>query len=379
MPSLLDSTAKLALLLVGTTIGIGAAEMLVRVTNGTRYAERPTFYPADGDLGWSPAPGLDHVYYGGDYSITVATDSEGHRLGRLGDVPDDAERVILLGDSYTFGWGVSTNDTYASQLDELLASGSETTVMRAVNLGVGGYGTVQSSMRLERYLGNHPAAPLAAIVLLHSHNDPSDNVTFATVQAGLREFIESPRNRGLHLHNLLRLLGSAVGAESGTTPNTLPGGHRDFLWTVGASLTAKGRSVMENTENDEPPVGSDDELLWPGQEVLPTYERETLTRLQLELLRTSIERISEIGIQRDVPVLHATIHSAPDWYVEPIRELVQRTAAGDPRVTWCGRLPADEEYAGPVSNEHSGSHFTPQLNRYYAQKIATWVGQGGCR
>lgn len=370
MRALREASAKLALLAIGTVVGLGAAEMLVRVTNGARYGERPTFYPKDQDLGWAPAPGLDHVYYGGDYSITVATDSEGHRLGRLGEVPPDAERVILLGDSYTFGWGVSTDETYASQLDELLASRSATPASRAVNLGVGGYGTMQSAIRLERYLESHPEAPLEAIVLLHSHNDPSDNVTFATVQNGLREYIESPRNRGLHLHNLLRLFRSAMSGDAAESPTMLPGGHRDFLWTVGASLTEEGHGVEESEHR---PAGSDEELLWPGQQVLPTYERETLSRLQLELLRQSIARINELGARREVLVLHVTIHTAPHWYVEPIRDLVEQTGAGNPHTKWCGKLPADEEYSGPFVNEHSGSHFTPQLNRYYADKIATWL------
>lgn len=363
--------ARLSLLVLGMLVGLGAAEMLVRVTNGARYGERPTFYPSDERLGWSPAPGLDHVYYGGDYSISVSTDDGGRRLGRLGALPEDAERVILVGDSYTFGWGVSTDETYASQLDELLANGS----LRAANLGVGGYGTVQSAIRLEQYLREHPTSPVRAIVLLHSHNDPSDNVTFETVQRGLREYVEAPRNRGLHLHNLLRLIGRAVRSGSESEAHTLPGGHRDFLWTVGAFLTEAGRSVPQS---EDPAVGSDQELLWLEQEVVPTYERESLTRLQRELLRESIARINRLGIERGVLVLHATIHTAPGWYTKPIRELVEETASGDPRVSWCGRLPADQEYSGPTVNEHSGSHFTPQLNRYYAEKIAGWLWEGGC-
>lgn len=359
------------MLLIGTMVGLVAAEALVRVTHGARYADRPTFYPSDSLLGWSPAPDLDHTYYGDDYSITVATDEGGYRLGQLGRVPDGAERVLLVGDSYTFGWGVSTPDSYASRLDEALAP----TSMRAVNVGVGGYGTMQSSLRLERYLQEHPSQPVSAIVLLHSHNDPSDNVTFATVQRGLRQYVEGPRNRGLHLQNLVRLVKRATTNPDDASAHTLPGGYRDFLWTVGAFETDAGQQVGRS---DDPLPGSDEELMWPAQEVLPTYERESLTRLQSDLLRESIARINQLGIERGALVIHTTIHSAPMWYVEPIRQLVEETAPGNEQVSWCGRVPADQEYVGPVENDHSGSHYTPELNGYYAEKIAMWLARGGC-
>lgn len=365
-----ERASKLALVLFGLFIGLAGAELLTRVTNGARYGARPTFQPKDEELGWAPAPNLDHVYYGGDYSMAVVTDADGNRLGRLGSVPADAERVMLLGDSYTFGWGVSTSETYASQLDELLAKQS----VRAANLGVSGYGTTQSVLRLERYLRQHPDSELAGIVFLHSHNDPTDNIVFESVRRGLREYVERPRNRGVHLHNLTRLVVSLLGTAADDGAHLLPGGHRDFAWTVGAFETKGGRAIEPG---DDPPTGSDEEVMWSAQELVSTYDRKSLTRLQLQLLEESITRVNEIGRSEGVVVVHTAIHTAPEWYTDPIAGMV-RAAGNDSDVWWCGVLPVDTEYRGPVMNHHSGSHFTPPLNGYYAHKIAGWLLEGGC-
>ena len=376
MRPLPSALAKALLLGAGTFVGLAGAELLIRVTNGARYAERPTFYPKDDSLGWAPAPGLNDVYYGEDFAITVATDADGARLGRLGVPQAGAPRVVLLGDSYTFGWGVSTEETFASLLDDLMAEHDELAGSRTVNLGVGGYGTLQSAVRLERYLADHSTVPVRAVVLLHSHNDPSDNVLYAAVRSGLREYIERPRNRGLHLHNLVRFLADGLARRSEAPAGTLPGGHRDFLYTVGAFLTEEGKAV--DTFEGAPP-GSAAELLASEQEVLPTYDRASLTRLQLELVRESVARVDRAAAERSVPVLHAVIHSAPDWYVTPLRTLVEEDASLHTGASWCGRVPAFDEYEGPYYNEHSGSHFSPELNAYYARKLLGWLEQGGCR
>lgn len=103
------------------------------------------------------------VIYGPDYSSTVRTDAEGHRLGSLGEVEYDKKLIVLCGDSFTFGWGVSTEETFASYLDEIVHRVSGGT-HRVVNLGVGGYGTFQYYFRLKYLLANHPNAQIAAVI-----------------------------------------------------------------------------------------------------------------------------------------------------------------------------------------------------------------------
>ena len=126
-------------------------EVVVRAYYGEKFGKRPGFYVGDNKLGWKPAPNLNHTFFGSDFNIKIETNENGHRLGKLGKIDFNADLVILCGDSYTFGWGVSTNETFASYLDEMLFESSKGDV-RVVNLAVGGYGTFQNIFRLIDFL-----------------------------------------------------------------------------------------------------------------------------------------------------------------------------------------------------------------------------------
>lgn len=51
-------------------------------------------------------------------------------------------RILALGDSVTFGWGVSQDEIFAARLEPLLSARLDRPV-RVINSGVGGYNTVQ--------------------------------------------------------------------------------------------------------------------------------------------------------------------------------------------------------------------------------------------
>jgi hypothetical protein len=52
-------------------------------------------------------------------------------------------RIVVIGDSFAFGWGVSDRETYAARLEASLPR------CEVLNLGVGGYGTDQMLLMLE--------------------------------------------------------------------------------------------------------------------------------------------------------------------------------------------------------------------------------------
>ena len=96
----------------------------------------------DKTLGWRLAP--NHA--GEMAGVTVSTDSHGVRIADA-DTPTSRRSagtvVWLMGDSFTFGWGLPWEETVAAQLTKLMPESSA-----IYNLGVPGYGLTQSLLRL---------------------------------------------------------------------------------------------------------------------------------------------------------------------------------------------------------------------------------------
>ena len=77
--------------------------------------------------------------------VNVKTGSQGLRdRDFAGTKAPNSQRILVLGDSLTFGWGVDVDHTYPKILERLLneESGGATTY-EVINAGVGNYNTVQ--------------------------------------------------------------------------------------------------------------------------------------------------------------------------------------------------------------------------------------------
>lgn len=86
-------------------------------------------------------------------------------------------RVLLLGDSLTFGTGVEDGETFAAQLAGLAPS------LEPLNLGVSGYGTDQELLLLERE--GLPLAPRVVVLNVCVGNDVLDNALPVYVYDGV--------------------------------------------------------------------------------------------------------------------------------------------------------------------------------------------------
>ena len=143
------------LVLTSTALCGAALEVFVRVGLGDRdyalemwrYAHILKRVSADRAQVFAHAPGAEAHLMGVDVRINA------HGLrGRAIDYPKapGMHRVLMLGDSLTFGWGVAEPDVTSTRLEALLRARDPAARWEVINSGVGNYNTRLEVHYLER-------------------------------------------------------------------------------------------------------------------------------------------------------------------------------------------------------------------------------------
>lgn len=146
-------------------VAAGAAELALRAARPSflRHSrvEHPHVYSET--YGWALRRGARYTGRGGE---TITVNGRGYR----GAVHDErpapgVTRVVMLGDSITFGTGVGDDQTFSRLLDA-------SPELEVLNLGVDGYGTDQALIRLEREgLSYHPHVVILNFCVRNDHFD----------------------------------------------------------------------------------------------------------------------------------------------------------------------------------------------------------------
>lgn len=143
---------KIILLFFSIFISLIAAEMATRTFDplGISYFEEAGKYHLDKEpdsvLVYKHMPGLTRIYQG----VEVSINERGLRDRAPTKKREGELRLLLLGDSVTFGWGVPVAQTFSRRLEAILSLRLERPV-RTVNAGVGSYNTVQEYAFLKKY------------------------------------------------------------------------------------------------------------------------------------------------------------------------------------------------------------------------------------
>lgn len=360
---------NIALICFSVGFSIGIIEIFVRFYFDSKFGPRPSFWVMDQDLGWRPRPNLDHVFHGADFRTSIRTDSRGRRLGAAGEVAASSELVVTLGDSYTFGWGVDTDQTFPSYLDQKLAALSR---CRVINLGVGGYGTLQSAHRLSELASELDGGPnentIGAAIFMHSYNDMSDNVRFLQFLAGSTAHRTDSQNlSSWHSWNLARHAARSLWVRwnSGGTTADVPFRPVDRLTDFQLKETGRTGTVtfLGGIRVDTAGITEAD------LDQRKTVERGYLSALQDKLLQASIDHTHCAIRDHGTYIIHSVIHTAPTWYVDALRRIVNDANPCGNLVDFTGRIPPPSRCERCGFNEHSGGHFNAHLNEYYADAI----------
>lgn len=100
-------------------------------------------------------------------------------------------------------------------------------------------------------------------------------------------------------------------------------------------------------------------------------KRTGLSPLQRELIERGIREIH--CALPGVRILHTAIHSAPTWFTETLRRTIAASEGCGAKPEWMGKIPLDTSAFEIVLNPHSGGHYTPEVNRRYADVIYQWI------
>ena len=132
----LHRLAGIALAGLAVVAILGAAELGARAMAGWSYDgdEQLAMSRPDSRTIWRYRPNLGFSYKAPEFEMQVRTNEDGLRGGSVAG-PGDAPTVLFIGDSFTFGWGVSEEQRYSEVLGRMLTQASPAATVRIVNAG----------------------------------------------------------------------------------------------------------------------------------------------------------------------------------------------------------------------------------------------------
>jgi hypothetical protein len=173
--------------LIGKVLGraalavLGLALALLLLEGGVRLmgiappaAPLPPLWEPHPYLGWFHIPNSGGLWYSeyGEYQADVHINARGLRDREIGyDNPQNAYRILVLGDSYAEGLHVAREETFPKQLETRLADPGH--AVEVINGGVSGWGTDQEAIFYA--IEGFRYEPDLVLLLLFIRNDVLNN------------------------------------------------------------------------------------------------------------------------------------------------------------------------------------------------------------
>lgn len=167
---------RLLAVLMVVAVGGGALALVpwLRRTLFPIYLQEPGHelsghrYLYDAQLGWRNIPGWEATTMGKPLTINSrGLRDRDHSLTK----PANTKRILVLGDSFTWGYGVGDSEIFTEVLERDLAKRSQT--WEVINTGVSGWGTDQEYLFLMSEGFNY--SPDIVVLAYYCMNDVVDN------------------------------------------------------------------------------------------------------------------------------------------------------------------------------------------------------------
>ena len=163
-----------AALLLGFVAVLTVLELGMRLADFFPLHRNPMrgFHRDHPTLGWRGVPDYSASFVRPDFNVLIQHDEEGFRLAQAESGPPapEARRVAVLGDSFTWGWGVGQGQVFTDVLATRLGPG---TWIR--NFGVCAYGTGQQSILLREVVAGWDPELVILMVFPNDFKDNSDD------------------------------------------------------------------------------------------------------------------------------------------------------------------------------------------------------------
>lgn len=171
--------SKIVLIAFSVLMSLLICEVIVRYAFPVNEAMNK-IYIADSVYATRTAPYLDFTYTDLDgRSLTIATNGYGHRWAEYDTASwrdTSVKKILLLGDSYTFGVAVNQDATFAYLVDSILNADKHIKSQYSIiNAGVGGWCTKQELLYGIRHLNVFNPD---IVVITFCPNDPIGDMVF---------------------------------------------------------------------------------------------------------------------------------------------------------------------------------------------------------
>jgi lysophospholipase L1-like esterase len=204
--------------LCGMVAALGLVETFLRVfplrpparVNRISTPDRGVFAQYDPLLGYDGVPDLTAAWPKGfSISLNSSGDRDRNHSARR---PGEMTRVVLLGDSFVWGYDVRDGERVSDRLPEFYRDRfAAARSLEAINLAVSGYGTDQEVLKY--WLKGRQYEPDAVVVGFFGGNDPLENAS--------TEYWNCPKPRFVLRDGKLMLTGVPVHRIEGWSNNTV--------------------------------------------------------------------------------------------------------------------------------------------------------------
>ena len=168
------------MIIAGIGIGLALSELAVRIAlpsytsivklNRFAESERGKFTEYDKELGWSGLKNTNDDFVWVDTHHHVSHNGYGYRGSEYPFQRTSKKRLLFLGDSFVWGFGVENKEIFTSVMEAKLNNSTE-----IVNTGVSGYGNDQEYLLWQKK--GHQWSPDHVILMITVFTDYWDNMS----------------------------------------------------------------------------------------------------------------------------------------------------------------------------------------------------------